>query len=340
MKNIKFTFGLLAIVTLCLSQSCTDVETANPEKSRAMPVVFVPISPYEFVFERIAGDLVDVRVIVGPGEDPHSYLPTPKQVVEISEANLLCAGELGFEGNFFIKEGDGTNGPKHVNLLKNLDLLEGHCDHPSHLTEHSEDGHGHSEHHEHEHKEDGHGHDKKGEDEHDDHHGHHDHEDLNDPHVWLSPSALKVQADYIATELKTLLPEDKSAEIDENVAAFKAELTGLHEELSETLRPHKGRKFYVYHGAFAYFAKDFGLEQIAVEDGNKSPTPSHVATMVKQAKADGVKLVFIQPQFNQAGAKALAEAIDGRVVTLDPLEKDIFTNLRRIAKAVTGEEGN
>ncbi len=298
-KKTQKTIPLSPIrLSVCMALALAFSSYAESTK----PVVYVPVPPYEFVFERLAGDLIDLRVIVGPGDDPHSYSPTPKQVAAMAKANLLCSGELGFEGNFFVNLGD--NG-EEVNLLAGLDLLEGHCDHPSHKTETTEDDHD------------------------------HDHEDLNDPHVWLSTTTLARQAEQIANHLKTALPSENAAEIDANLAKFKKELAALHAELSAALAPHKGRKFYVYHGAFAYFARDYGLEQVAIEIGNRSPTPKQLADISKQAKADSVKLIFVQPQFDETSATALAESIGGRVAPLDPLEKDVIANLRAIAKAVT-----
>lgn len=299
--------GILAITAAAIV-GCTDSEeNAEPESNStaAKPVVFVPVAPYEFVFERLAGDLIDLRVIVGPGDDPHSYSPTPKQVAEMAKANMLCSGELGFEANYFVKLGDGVDAPKEVLLLNGLELLEGHCDHPSHKTETTEDDHD------------------------------HDHEDLNDPHVWLSPKTLTLQSILIAEQLKSILPADKGAEIDANLAKFKDEMSAIHDELVAALQSHKDQKFYVYHGAFAYFARDYGLEQVAIEIGNRTPTPKQLADIAKQANEDDVKLIFVQPQFDQTSASALAESISGQVAPLDPLEKDIIANLRAIAKAVT-----
>tara|TARA_R110002096_G_scaffold4493_16_gene20921 strand:+ start:22748 stop:23668 length:921 start_codon:yes stop_codon:yes gene_type:complete len=301
-----------ALIPLALSAllysgcSESDADTQSPATQLTKPIVYVPVPPYEFVFERLAGNLIDLRVIVGPGDDPHSYSPTPRQVADMAKANLLCSGELGFEGNYFVALGDGTDGPKELNLLAGLELLEGHCDHPSHQTETTEDDHG------------------------------HDHEELNDPHVWLSPRALMVQSERIATELKAVLPAEGAAEIDANLAGFKEELGALHEELSAQLARYKGQKFYVYHGAFAYFARDYGLEQVAIELGNRSPTPKQLADIAKQAKAEDVKLVFVQPQFDETSAAALAESIGGNVAPLDPLEKDVIANLRSLAKTITG----
>ena len=101
----------------CSSQDSANTDGQGPTTG-SKPVVFVPISPYQFIFEKIAGDLIDIKVIVGEGDDPHSYSPTPKQIVDMAKANLLCSGELGFESNYFVKLGDGKTGPLELNLLE------------------------------------------------------------------------------------------------------------------------------------------------------------------------------------------------------------------------------
>ncbi|MEO0416670.1 MAG: zinc ABC transporter substrate-binding protein [Verrucomicrobiota bacterium] len=300
------TFSVVAGVLLSALLGCQEKgETVIAESGK--PVVYVPVAPYEYVFEKIAGDLVDIQVIVGEGDDPHSYSPTPLQVASMSKSQLICSGELGFEGNYFVMTGEGDDAPRELMLLEGLDLLEGHCDHPSHQTETTEDDHD------------------------------HDHEDLNDPHVWLSPSMLSAQSENIAASLKGLLSEEADkGKIDQNLAAFQKELDAIDAELKEQLSAHQGTKFYVYHGAFAYFGRDYGVEQVALEIGNRKPTPQVLADMAKQAKADNAELIFVQPQFDQSSAQALAESIGGRIEVLDPLEKDIIANLRAIANAIKG----
>ncbi|MEO0416101.1 MAG: zinc ABC transporter substrate-binding protein, partial [Verrucomicrobiota bacterium] len=164
----------------------------------------------------------------------------------------------------------------------------------------------------------------------------HSHDDLNDPHVWLSATMLKNQSKQISDRLKKLIPDSADA-IDQNLTAFHQELETVHAELTESLKERKGTNFFVYHGAFAYFAQDYGLEQVAVEIGNRKPTPQQLADLVKQAKASDIKLIFVQPQFDQSSAKALAESIGGEIRILDPLEKDVIANLRKIAVAIKGD---
>ena len=111
------TCGISFLFLGCGSQDSADTDDQE-STSGSKPVVFVPISPYQFIFEKIAGDLIDIKVIVGEGDDPHSYSPTPKQIVDMAKANLLCSGELGFESNYFVKLRDDKTGPLELNLLE------------------------------------------------------------------------------------------------------------------------------------------------------------------------------------------------------------------------------
>jgi len=295
---------LLALAALCLF---VPVERSwSAEK----PVVYVPVLPYEWLFERIGGDWIDVRAIVGEGDDPHEYSPTPRQLARISGANLLFSGELAFEGNFFVKVGDGVDAPKQISLLEGLDLLEGSCTECAEGGEHSAGEH--SEHSEHD----------------------HDHGELKDPHVWLSPDMLLQQADRIASILEEHTPEEANGEIQANLTGLREELNAVDGELREALAPLKGRTFYVYHGAFAYFAQAYGLEQKAIEIAGRRPSPRQVAEIAKKAKEDNVRLIFVQPQFDRSSAESLAETIGGEVAELDPLDRDVIANLRKIATTI------
>jgi len=291
----------IALLAFCLAPVIS-TQAAAPEKLR----IFVPVLPYEYLFERIGGDWIEVQAIVQEGGDCHNYSPSPRQITDISRANLLFSGGLSFEANFFVAVGDGVTSPKEIDLLEGLELLEGSCAECE--TAHA-----------------------KGEEagEHE-----HDHEDLKDAHVWLSPRVLLHQAPRIATILKENLPDKGDAAVDANLASLVTELKALDAELKTTLAPKKGRAFYVYHGAFAYFAADYGLVQKAIEMGNRRPSPKQVAELAKQAKAEGVTTLFVQPQFDLSSATSLAEAIGGKVRTLDPLEKDVIANLRTIAKTI------
>lgn len=296
----------LSWFTLAFTSFAFPCSAAEPGKL----VVYVPVLPYQYLFERIGGEWIEVRSVVGEGGDCHNYDPPPRQLAQMTKANLLCTGDLGFEGNFFVRTGDGITAPKIVNLLEGLDLLEGSCEICEQASKEKSGVAGGTAAH------------------------HHEQEDLKDPHVWLSPRMLLTLAVKVAETLKAHTPAEAHSPIDANLAAFQNDVEAVRTELTEALAPIRGQAFYVYHGAFAYFAQEFGLTQKAIENYGRRPTPRQVAEIAKQAKADGVKLIFMQPQFDQSSAISLAETIGGRVAPLDPLEKDVLANLRTIARTI------
>lgn len=312
MRSIHF-FALACL----LFPSCNENDTASREAD-GKPVVFVPIAPYAGLVERIAGDTVHVVTLVAEADDPHSFSPTPKAVASLVSADIYFSVDLPFEKRL-VETLEKTEGRLDVvNLVKNLDrrtFAEGEHDHAH--------GHDHDEEHDHD-------------DEHD--HDHDDHDEELDPHVWLSPSLLIEQINRIEKALADVVetPEDREL-LAENALGLIFDITSLDKELVGTLAPLRGKTFYVYHGAFGYFAEAYGLVQETVELGGRGPGPKKLASLVEQAKRDGVTVIFVQPQFDTTSAENLAEAIGGRVVPIDPLAKDIIGNLRDIAAKLSSE---
>lgn len=166
----------------------------------------------------------------------------------------------------------------------------------------------------------------------DDHAGHDDHAKL-DPHIWMSPRLALIMARTIRDELKAV-DSSHAADYDANYKALEADMDALDSRLRKSLAPLEGRTFYVFHPAFGYFAREYNLKQKAVEDQGKSPSARQLLQLVEQAKADGVKVVFVQPQFSRQSAEVLARELDGAVVALDPLAKDYIANMDLIAQRV------
>jgi len=165
------------------------------------------------------------------------------------------------------------------------------------------------------------------------HDGHHHPAEEIDPHVWMSPRLVKLQARAIGDELGRL---DPANEIDyrRNLAAFEADLDRVDQQIAGSLAAFPGRAFYVFHPAYGYFADAYGLEQVAVESGGKDPAAKRLAELVERAKREGVRIIFVQPQFSRASAEAVAQQIDGKIVSLDPMAKDYLDNLVRIAECI------
>jgi zinc transport system substrate-binding protein len=151
-----------------------------------------------------------------------------------------------------------------------------------------------------------------------------------DPHIWMSPTLVKRQVQTIRDTLIRLDPANE-AEYRAKAGRFADDLERVSSRIAQALAPLQGREMLVYHPAFGYFADEFGLKQVAVERAGKEPTSQQLARLIEQARARRIEVVFVQPQFSQAGARAVAEAIGGAVVPLDDLAYDYIANLETMA---------
>ncbi|MDI6638730.1 MAG: zinc ABC transporter substrate-binding protein [Bacillota bacterium] len=154
-----------------------------------------------------------------------------------------------------------------------------------------------------------------------------------DPHVWLSPRLVRVQAEHICRGLVKIDPAGREV-YEHNKEAFLRELDALDEELARVLAPVRGRRFMVLHPAWGYFARDYGLQELPIEVEGKEPSAKELAALVETARANHVKVVFVQPQMSPRTAEVLARQIGARVVTLDPLARDWAANLRTVAQTL------
>jgi zinc transport system substrate-binding protein len=305
-RGWKVILSLLMVIAV----GCGEADRQSARK----PVVFVSVLPQAYFAERIAGDAIDVEVLVRPGDNPHTYEPTPKEVVRISQANALLTAEMPFE-KALVRKLSAEDGLTIINVLDGIEthpFAEDHDDHEG-------DAH---------HDQEEHDHDDHGD------HGHHDHAHGEmDPHVWMSPRLASQMAGNIARALIEIAPEHRET-FQANLADLQADLKALDHEIATSLAPLKGKTFYVFHPAFGYFAQRYGLRQEAVEIGGKQPGPRHVKELVDRARREGVRVIFVQPQFSDRAARTIAEQIGGAVVPIDPLGKNYIENMRTIATTI------
>jgi len=154
--------------------------------------------------------------------------------------------------------------------------------------------------------------------------------DKADPHIWLSPVEVKAQAQTIENTLAELDP-GHAAEYQANLDAFVADVEALEADIRRTLKGVAARKFIVFHPAWGYFARDFDLDMIPIEVGGQEPSAAELADLVTRAQAEGVKVIFAQPEFNTGAAKTIADQIGGEVLLISPLAPDWLNNLRSVA---------
>ena len=263
--------------------------------------VGVSIPPQAWLVKQVGGEYVKPLVMLPPGASPATYEPGPRQLADLSGAKLYLAVGVPFERVFLPRLKAKLPGLAIAPMQAGIKprRLEG------------------SHHHGDDHKKPLPGHEAG----------------APDPHVWLGPRQAQVMAVNTAQALGRIDPAHAEA-FQENLHKVLSELSALDAELARTLAPLKGRTVLVYHPAYGYLLEAYGLKQEAVELEGKEPGPRRLAELIDEAKAEGIKVIFVQPQFNPASAATVAHAIGGVVVSLDPLAYDYMDNLRSLAAKI------
>ena len=157
-----------------------------------------------------------------------------------------------------------------------------------------------------------------------------------DPHIWLNPKNIKQIA--ICTENALSSVDSNNSKIYQaNLKKFLVKIDKLNNKVKEILSKAKVKKFLIFHPSWGYFAKEYGLGQIAVEIEGKEPSPKELINIIKLAKKSGVKVIFVQPEFSQKEASLIANEIGIKVVKVSPLSRDLVQNILNFAKEVAGE---
>ncbi|MEJ2283726.1 MAG: zinc ABC transporter substrate-binding protein [Desulfobacterales bacterium] len=293
-KSIKHI--VIIISTLFIGQSVLAADRIT---------VFVSINPQQYFVQQIGKDRVDVRVMVPPGASPATYEPRPKQMADLSAARVYFAIGVAFENAWLEKISAVNPGMKVVhtdNGIKKIPMAD-HF-HPDQASR-----------------------DYRKE-------NHSDEDDRSgpglDPHIWLSPPLVKIQARSILTALQDIDPghQDRYAA---NYYQFIARIDELDADLKQTFAGKQHRQFMVFHPAWGYFGRAYGLQQVPIEIEGKSPKPARLKALIEHAREKGIRVIFVQPQFSSKSAELVAREIDGQVVLADPLAEDWLANLTAVA---------
>ena len=311
----RFRFGPWLAATALLAAMVAGwfllgASPATPEVDGPLPQLrtFAGIPPVAYLVERVGGSRVRVDILVQAGQDPHLFEPTPHQVMALSKADLFFKIGMPFENRLIEHLTGRHQGPAVVDTTVGVAkrrMVGCGC----------EAAHDHDEHHDAQHHE---GCAQPGE---------------PDPHVWLSPRTLPTLAANIAEALCHADPAG-APQYRKNLAALTADLRTLDTRIRRVLTPFRGQSFYVFHPAFGYFGDAYGLKQESVEIEGKTPTPRQLRTLIHKARADGVKIIFLQPQFDPRSAEAVAHAIGGAAWPMNDLAKDVLNNLDDVATKV------
>ena len=265
--------------------------------------VFVSILPQKYFAEKLLADNGEVDVLIGAGMSPHTYEPLPQQMSKLSRADMFFTVGIPFEKVIIGRLKNLCPNLVIVQTDENIEKIKmaGH--------------HHHEESHEHHHEEA------------------HKHDMGLDPHFWLDPIKVTMMAENMAKAITAKRP-DLADSIKANLEAIKAEMDNLDNELTQKLLSFKGKTMLVFHPAFGYFANRYGMVQKAVEIEGKEPAPRQLAELIRNCRAEGIKIIFVQKQFPLATAETISRSIGGRVIAIDPLAEDYVNNLKAMAEAV------
>lgn len=165
------------------------------------------------------------------------------------------------------------------------------------------------------------------------HHGNHSHPGGVEPHIWSSTQNAYIIADNIFHALCTL-DADHTAYYKENLAKLKQEITRTDNEI-HTLLQNTSCAFLIYHPALSYFARDYGLEQICIEEGGKEPSPAHLQALIRRCKEKHVQVIFVQKEFDTRNAEIIARETGAKIVSINPLSYKWQKEMTTVAKALS-----
>lgn len=167
------------------------------------------------------------------------------------------------------------------------------------------------------------------------HHSHH-HSHGIDPHIWTAPRTLRTMVENAREAIMAQYPD--SAKYESAAQALLERIDGIDRRCTKRIKASDAHTMMIYHPAYTYFARDYSIEQIAIEQEGKEPTPRQLTALVERAKSEGINAIFIQPQYSIDKVRAIAEACDAEVIITDPLSKDILTEIERITDIICSYE--
>lgn len=290
----KAVTALVAIALVWGFTACGNKSTEKESKT-----ITVSIPPIKYLVDKISGNEFDVNVMVATGACQETYEPTPSQMKDVAKSKLyLGISELEFEQKWLNNIKANNPELKYANLSEGVRMVEGSCSH-----EECEE------------------------------HGHEHHHEGMDPHIWLSPANFKAMATATLNELVALNPKNKST-YEKNYNNLVTSIDSIDAMAKSKLANLKINKFIIYHPALSYFASDYGLEQISIEKDGKEPAADYMKRLVSQAKAAGIKTIFVQKEFDLSLIKSFADEVGATIEPINTFAYDWPESTNHIINAL------
>lgn len=266
-------------------------QKAGMAESNAKPTVTVTIPPYQYFVDKIAGDKVDVNVMVSNGNNPETYEPNAQQMMELSNSALyLKVGSIGFEQTWMKKLQD--NAPD----MKMIDTSVG-------ITPAKTPG------------------------------------GNIDPHVWMSCKNARIISSNIFKALCQLEPENKTF-FQKNYQQLLSSIDRQDSIIRKSFKdnPEMVRKFVIYHPILTYFARDYQLEQLAIEEEGREPSAAQLKSLIERARKQKIRYCLIQAEFANRNTTTFIKESQTKAMDINPLQADWANAMKEVSLAVQGKK--
>ena len=297
--RINSSATVIAFIIAVALGGCGDSGDKREREEPDRKSVFASIVPVEYFARRIGGRYIDTHSLVEPGGSPATYEPTTKQLAFLARAEAFFIVGVPMEASLVPRIRSNFESVEIVDVRDGIPLMRPEAGFQS------PDGPRASPNHHHE----------------------------FDPHVWLSPRNAGIIAWNICESLVRIDPEH-AFEYADNLRELLADLGSLDAKIAKLLAPYQGQELFVFHPAYGHFAQEYGMKQVAIEEGGVTPGSRRLARLIESARERGVTAVFVQPQFSSTAAVTVADAICADVIELDPLAPDYLENLWDMATKI------
>lgn len=268
----------------------------NAEKNDK-PTITVTIEPLRYFTEAIAGDKFNVVSIVPEGSSPETYDPTPQQMVNLNKSiAYLRIGYIGFEQSWISKLQENFPELSFYDTSAGVNLIHQQCSHS---------------------------HGNNGEEKHA--HG-------IEPHIWNSTENAKIIANNICNALEEI--DNRNSDYYQHKLDSITEIIERTDNEIRNIISGAEKTFLIYHPALTYFARDYGLEQISIEEGGKEPSPAHLQSLIKLCREKNAKVIFVQQEFDMRNAETIAKELGVKVIPVNPLNYNWTEEMTNTAKAL------
>jgi ABC-type metal ion transport system, periplasmic component/surface adhesin len=300
-KKTSYIIGYLAIAIVAILGTLTSCSSNHKSTSKEQITVSIP--PIKYLVDQISGNEYDVNVMVASGACQETYEPTPSQMKDVAKSSLFFGiSNLEFEQKWL------DNIKQNNKALRYINIAQGIYEAPE--CDHSHDGE-------------------------DKDHAHHHHGGV-DPHFWLSTANFKAMAQTTCKELCALKPAKKDAYI-KNCDHLIAAIDSVHSLAEAKFTNIKCRTFIIYHPALTYFAEEYHLNQLSIENEGKEPDANYLKKLVNNAKQDGVTKVFVQKEFDTSIVRSFAKEIGASIEPINTFAYNWVDNMKQIIDALSKE---